>query len=226
MSPAAFMSMIQLSSPVPITGYNIVNNNDGTVSVTVDYAGDLQGQTISVQIDPTRAGLSALSRSSPSTYAVVVNPDNNQAASFYDDSTYKTANIISTVSTAISAAALVFCVLGLISGKMIGVEMMAVIQISFFSLVSLSQLNPCFAALSSLKLVNGYNSLNNDHLKDQLTPTAPKGIFLFSRFTENFNFTLAIVLVPLLVALISFILSKTALKENEKVVQVAKKAVG
>jgi hypothetical protein len=31
---------------------------------------------------------------------------------------------------------------------------------------SLSQLNPCFAALSSLKLVNGYNSLNSDPLKD------------------------------------------------------------
>lgn len=104
--------------------------------------------------------------------------------------------------------------------------MMAVVQISFFSLVSLSQLNPCFAALSSLKLVNGYNSLNSDPLKDQLTPISPKGIFLFSRFTENFNFTLAIIIIPLLVALIAFILSKTAMKQNQKVVQVAKKAVG
>ena len=119
------------------------------------------------------------------------------------------------VSTGISAVAAVFCVLGLISGKMIGVEMMAVVQISFLSLITLSQVNPCFAALSSLKLVNGYNSLNqSNYLEDPLTPTSPKGIFLYSRFTENFNFTLAIVLIPLLVGLVCFILSKTALKEN------------
>jgi hypothetical protein len=42
------------------------------------------------------------------------------------------------VCTAISAIAGVFFVLGLISGKMVGVEMMAVVQISFFSLVTLS----------------------------------------------------------------------------------------
>ena len=92
---------------------------------------------------------------------------------------------------------------------------MAVVQISFFSLVTLTQMNPCFAALTSLKLINGYNSLNHrDHLEDPFTPTSPKGIFLFSRCTENFNFTLIIIIVPLLVALTCFILSKTVLKEN------------
>lgn len=60
--------------------------------------------------------------------------------------------------------------------------MMAVVQISFFSLLTLTHLNPCFAALSSLKLVNGYNSLNKNHLEDELNPAQPKGIFLFSRF--------------------------------------------
>ena len=109
---------------------------------------------------------------------------------------------------------------------MIGVEMMAVIQISFFSLLSLSNMNPCFAALSSLKLVNGYNSLGGNHLADQLTPNQPKGIFLFSRFTENFNFTAAIVLIPLLVGLVAFILYKTAFKDSERTLLVAKRAVG
>lgn len=100
---------------------------------------------------------------------------------------------------------------------MVGVEMMAVVQISFFSLMTLSQLNPCFAALSSLKLVNGYNSLSKNRLEDPLNPIQPKGIFLFSRFVENFNFTTAIILIPLIIALITFILSKTACKENKRV---------
>lgn len=103
---------------------------------------------------------------------------------------------------------------------------MGVMQISFFSLMTLSQVNPVFAALSSLRFINGYNSLSNNHLADPLTPTSPKGIFMFSRFTENFNFTLAIILLPLLIALISFILSKTAFKNNQKVVLVAQRSVG
>jgi hypothetical protein len=59
--------------------------------------------------------------------------------------------------------------------------MMAVIQISFFSLITLSQVNPCFAALSNLRFINGYN-LKSNHLQDPLTPAEPKGLFLLSRF--------------------------------------------
>lgn len=60
---------------------------------------------------------------------------------------------------------------------------MAVVQITFFSLLTLASLNPCFAALTSLLFVNGYNNLNHsNHLEDPLTPVSPKGIFLFSRF--------------------------------------------
>jgi hypothetical protein len=54
-------------------------------------------------------------------------------------------------------------------------------------------------------------------LYDPLTPIPPKGILLFSHFTENFNFTFAIIAVPLLVAVIAFILSKTTLKNNHKI---------
>ena len=52
-----FLSMIQVQSPVPITNYTVTRNADGTVSITLDYAGDLQGQSISIQIDPSGTGL-------------------------------------------------------------------------------------------------------------------------------------------------------------------------
>ena len=97
---------------------------------------------------------------------------------------------------------------------MIGVDMMSVVQISFFSLMTMMNLNPTFAALSSLKLVNGYNDLGGNHLYDQLTPYQARGLYFFSRFTENFNFTTVLIIVPLLVSLISYILSKTILKNN------------
>jgi hypothetical protein len=106
--------------------------------------------------------------------------------------------------------------------------MMAVLQITFFSLLTQSQMNPCFAALSYLWLVNGYNSLthNKEYLHDPLTPLRPKGLMMFSMLTQNLNFTLLIVFLPLLIALISFILSKTALKNNQNVPKIMKNSLG
>ena len=104
--------------------------------------------------------------------------------------------------------------------------MMAVMQISFLSLMTLPELNPCFAALSSLRLVNGYNYLNENHLEDQLTSDQIKGVYLFSRFASNFNFTIAIILIPLIVSLISFILSKTLFRNSLKVEKIFKRSLG
>ena len=78
-------------------------------------------------------------------------------------------------------------------------------------------MNPCFEALTSLWLVNGYNDISpKEILQDSLTPEQPKGVYLFSLFLENYNLTLVLVLIPLTVALVAFILSKTVLKSKEK----------
>jgi hypothetical protein len=97
----------------------------------------------------------------------------------------------------------------------------------FKYLSSLFETDPCFAALSSLKYVNGYNELNRtNYLQDPYEPIPPKGIALFSHFAHNFNFTAALIAAPLLVALIAFALSKTAMKQNPKARTVAERAVG
>jgi hypothetical protein len=49
---------------------------------------------------------------------------------------------------------------------------------------------------------------------------------MFSRFTENFNFTFLVIAVPLLVAAVSFILYKTTLKNNRKVLTISQRALG
>ncbi len=178
----------------------VVRNSNGTVLLSFYYGEDIHDEAINVQITPANSGLTSLSRTTPSTHSFLVKPDDNESAKYYDASVYRMANIISLLCTIISAISLTFFILGLISGKMIGVEMMAVIQISFFGLMSLTEMNPCFAALSSLKFVNGYNSLGANPFLDRLTPTQARGIFLLSRFTENFNFTALIILIPLLVS--------------------------
>lgn len=72
-----FMDLIQINSPFPITDYQVVRNSDGTVSITVGYSEDIQGQTISVSINPNNTGLAALSRSPPTQTSLVIVPDDN-----------------------------------------------------------------------------------------------------------------------------------------------------
>jgi hypothetical protein len=59
-----------------------------------------------------------------------------------------------------------------------------------------------------------------------MTPRPPKSIMLMSHFYENFNFTAAIILIPLLIALITFILSKTIFKNKLNILKISKLSVG
>jgi hypothetical protein len=95
--------------------------------------------------------------------------------------------------------------------------MMAVIQISYLSLITLSSLNPCFNALSNIWFVNGFNyfSLFKGHLRDSDTPLEVKGINLYSRFLENYNLTILLILTPFLVGLICLIISM-AIQKSKK----------
>jgi hypothetical protein len=72
-----FMDLIQINSPFPITDYQVVRNLDGTVSIMVGYSEDIQGQKISVSINPNNTGLAALSRSPPTQTSLVIVPDDN-----------------------------------------------------------------------------------------------------------------------------------------------------
>ncbi len=54
-----------------------MRNPDGTVSITVEYAEDIQGQTISLSINPNNTGNPALQRAQLSTVNLLINPDDN-----------------------------------------------------------------------------------------------------------------------------------------------------
>lgn len=116
-----FISMVQLQSQVPISGVQVVRNNNGTVTLSFEYAEDIQDQNVSIQINPANSGLDSLQRATPSSYSFAVKPHDNENALFYDSSVYQMANSISSLCTVISVIAFIFFILGLISGKMIGV---------------------------------------------------------------------------------------------------------
>lgn len=110
-------------------------------------------------------------------------------------------------------------IIGIVSAKVVGVEMMAVLQISFFALATLSEVNPCFAALSPLAMSNGYNKNlidNSNYIDDINTPIKIKGIMQYSQYVLNTNLSLVLIIVPLILALIFFIASKVFKKEERK----------
>jgi len=78
-------------------------------------------------------------------------------------------------------------------------------------------MNPCFKALSNIWFVNGFNyfHMSKKYILDVSLPIQFKGIGLFARFTENYNFTAIIIILLYLFSLILFILSKTIYKSNQ-----------
>lgn len=72
---------------------------------------------------------------------------------------YQIAGAVKIVGIIAVSFAILFFLLGIIAGKIIGIEMMAVIQLSYLSLLSLRSLNPSLNMLSQLFFVNGFNNL-------------------------------------------------------------------
>jgi len=182
LSTLNFMDIIQITNAPPIDSYSVVQNADGTVTMIINYSTDIQNQPMTVTVDPTLSNNTLFSKMDSATANFAISPANNQGAYAYDTSDYSLALSISQFATAVAILALLMYFLSIIAGKMVGVEMMAVLQITFFSLLTLSHMNPCFSALSYLWLANGYNSLKHNHLADPLSPIPVKGIQMFSRF--------------------------------------------
>ena len=153
-------------------------NSDGTVSVILNYNVDIQNKDITVQLDPSKSGNPSLAKFSSASRSFFMVPSDNEAANFYTEDTYNYAAVVEVLSYIISGLSWLVFLLGVFSRKLVGIEMMAVVQISFVYLLSLSEMNPCFKALSNLKFVNGFNyfSLSKGYFTDPETHLAAKGI--------------------------------------------------
>ena len=112
---------IQNQNQLPISNYTLTRNSDGTVTMAVDYNNDIQNQIMNIIVNPSLANNTLFSKANNAQINVLLNPDNNQAAYFYDSSTYSNSQMIGKLSTAVSATAMVFLVVGIFCGKMVGV---------------------------------------------------------------------------------------------------------
>jgi hypothetical protein len=89
-------------------------------------------------------------------------PANNQPAYFYSDSVYDLQSLLNNVGLGVSLLALLGFVLSILGPKLIGTEMIMVFQLTFLSLMDISDMNPTFEALKNLKITMGYSLFSDD----------------------------------------------------------------
>lgn len=84
-------------------------------------------------------------------------PNNNQRAVYYSDSIYAAYDMSIMVTYAVTGIALLTVATSLLfrAGKVITFEMVTVIQLTYFSLAFIDQMNPVFSGLLPLRYLAG-----------------------------------------------------------------------
>ena len=137
----------------------------------------------------------------------------------YTPELYDFQALIQSVSTAIGFLALAMVLLGLCFpvGKLIILEALAVVQISFFSVLQFDKIPPTLIGFKGLIISNGYNDPNilsssANQLKDA---NVYRLMGLNDEILSNYNISLAVMFVlPLFVGLLGYTIS-TLLKKTQ-----------
>lgn len=91
------------------------------MAILINYNTDIQNMEITVNLDPVLSGNIFLSKADPVSKTFQIVPNDNEAALFYDQNVYERAQIISYLAYGIAAAYLLFFIIGLFAGKLVGV---------------------------------------------------------------------------------------------------------
>jgi len=182
---------------------------------------------MTVSLDPSLSNLTVLDKSTPATQSFLVAPSDNQIVYCYPSSTYQLANISSRMAMVVQCLALTGLVLAVIGGnKLVGIEMMAVLQVAVIGVVGLDSVNPVGKGVADMGTVNGLNyymiiggeegrrsmiSSRNNMLDRQL-----RSAYLGQYFWWDYNIWVGVVLMPAAVGLACYILSKTVFKRKGK----------
>lgn len=97
-------------------------------------------------------------------------------------------------------------VAGLFSNKIIGLEMIGVLQVAFIILADIKLVNPLLAPLLQMKSVHGFNiEIKEEGAK---VPIRVSALDYKSLFLNNFNIMAALPVIALLISLILYIIGK------------------
>ncbi|MCB0369344.1 MAG: hypothetical protein KDD45_07790 [Bdellovibrionales bacterium] len=93
---------------------------------------------------------------------------NNAALVYYSEEDYAMANIAKYLAMFLGVCSVIFFMIGLFGRRLICLECLAAIQVSFLSLLTLEDLSPSFSSLEFLRYSMGYNSLKSYDLEQDV----------------------------------------------------------
>ena len=136
-------------------------------------------------------------------------------AIYYGPQEYNLAEVTKYATMAIAGLFILLFLAAIVTGKIIGVETMAVAQFAFISLMVIENQSPIFNALKAGLLVCIYVPFLGEGDPSLNTESAHhvRGMDLYSKMSYNFSIDMIIIFVPILIGLVLLILSKTALKK-------------
>ena len=103
----------------------------------------------------------------------------------------------------------------IVTGKIIGVEAVAVAQFAFISLMSIKDMPPSFAALKKGLIVCIYIPLENNLELDITAENYVRGMNLSHQMALNFGIDFGLILIPILIGTTLLILSVSCFKNRK-----------
>lgn len=132
--------------------------------------------------------------------------ENNLAVNYYSQSVYDQVSVVGILATVIAFTGLVVCVIGMVRGKVVSVELVFTLQLSYFGLAQVTYSDPLFYLMKNLKYVNGFNLPT---LFEKLIGPQPNqrpmnlvNMDVYPYLIENLNFMLVIPLAMGLAGLV------------------------
>lgn len=152
----------------------------------------------------------------PITTTVTVQANNNQNANLYSPYTYSLYSLSIVVTYIVVGMAAVALLASLVfrKGFIIALEMIVVMQITYFSLASLDSINPVFSGLLPLRYLAGILTFDGveEYLEETSSPNSMKGIYMFLNLTNNFSWVavalLALILLGATLLAINYIIER------------------
>lgn len=144
--------------------------------------------------------------------------NSNIPITFFSDDTYSVAKTLHKIYPVLAYFCYFVLIVGAFCNKIVGLELFAVLQTSFFSLSNTDRVHPFLTPLFQLQMLNGYNipitDIDRRHVPDRVS-----AIGYSADFSTNFNISLGILcFLPILSLLFSasqFVFRRHAAKLSE-----------
>jgi cysteine-rich repeat protein len=185
----------------------------------------LNHQTMSLSFDPKMSQRSIFTKNqSPLLFAssFTLKADDNQVIQFYDQSYYQKLGLIELFSMAIGFSCILLIAIGLLSfcvdsrnskQMLVAVETSFVVQLTYFSLLGLGEINPMFLNMASgLKLSTGYDLMVDEEGSQTFRELSGMGVES-AAIASNVNVSLMLVLLCQVVGGVFLLLDKFAKKQ-------------